>query len=91
MQPSMSPTAADANPPAHPTDVSNERPVLTTTNAVSHKEIETPKTDAPSSGASLMDKAAAVLPTGVVGTAAAYLRTSTIHASSLPLYSYSME
>jgi hypothetical protein len=74
MQPTMSPTAADANPPAHPTDLSNERPITTTTNTVDHKALESSKTDAPPGGNALMDKAAGILPASVIGAAAAYLR-----------------
>ncbi len=73
MQPTMSPTAADAAPPTHPSDLSNEHPITTTTNTITHADL-TPKGENPPGGTTLMDKAAAILPAGVVGAAASYLR-----------------
>jgi hypothetical protein len=71
MQPTMSPTAADAEPPTHPTDLSREHPVITTTNTVEHKDPITPNPEASPSGETV---AAGILPASVVGAAAAYLR-----------------
>jgi len=70
----MSPTAADAEPPTNPTDISRERPIVTTTNAIEHKDLTTPNAEVSPSGDTLMDKAAGILPASVVGAAAAYLR-----------------
>jgi hypothetical protein len=78
MQPTAGPTASDA--PAPPSK-EGEVPVTTTTNTVPRSKglAEPAATANPSSGGStIMDKAAALVPAGVLSAAAAYLRKYTI-------------
>jgi hypothetical protein len=73
LQPTASPTAADAQPPVPPT-VTGNPPISTTTNTVQHKALDTPNDGTATGGMSLKDKAAALLPAGALTAAAAYLR-----------------
>jgi len=73
MQPTMSPTAAGANPP-HPTDASDEHPIVTTTNTTGHKELGASSPDEAPGETTLTDRLAAVLPESVLDSATAHLR-----------------
>ncbi|PVF96154.1 hypothetical protein CPB86DRAFT_787300 [Serendipita vermifera] len=73
LQPTMKPTAADSLPPEANPPLTDKPPISTTTNTISHQDVEAPKEE---EGATWKDKVASVLPAGALSAATAYLPSS---------------